>query len=345
MSRSVFILLLLICCSGWAFAQGLPPVLRYEISIQTNLSDGEHMIEISSKKYVIRIEQQEIKSIRRVVLPKGVRDIIDSPVADMIEEAYASHLLRIDDPRFENISVLEGEWEYLESVTDDDIEVKTSFQDDSFLVISISNKGNNLSIMCPVDYQLYNSGTRTEIENSFINELLLYDVKGGRMPPRFSYEDLNEIGDNLFVLPGERYILNSINRNAYISSNNNELDFIVNPIQPIATISNMIVVGVGYKATINLSIMRHEYGEKTIIQVPLEQFLQFCIANGCQVFWGIREYKDGVLSGTIFCHNVKQGYEHIVRIQCDTFDLGAESFSMVGKASLFIPTTNLLRQR
>ena len=160
--------------------------------------------------------------------------------------------------------------------------------------------------------------------------------------PVYYKENLIDIGNNNFLLKGSTYLISTVNRNSYLLKNDEDsLCFITNPKQPIATFSNMVVIGVGYCATLNMSILTHEYGSKATLTVPLEQFIQYCIHTGCEIYWGYDKLELDILYGTIFCYNQKQGYEHIVHLQCDTSNLGEENFEIESRVSLFVPTTNI----
>ena len=339
MKKVVFSLFLLACTLTLS-AQGLPKPVIWAIDMQTRMTEGNHIVSINNKDYSIMIMDSNVISIRRKVVPFTLVRGEDSLLFEMIEEAYAAFLLRIDNPRFENIHV-EGDWLMLEHL---DNELNYSInQISNIIMISLASNDRTLVLQFPIDYQKFHSGSRSEIEKKFLAGLSLFNTRRNRILPDYTIDQLKKVGDNIYVLPGEHYLSNSINKNSYLSKNSDgSFDYIVNPKQPIATISNMIVLGIGYTTNLNITISRHEYGESTVLDIPLEVFLQYCVSEGCQIFWGLDTSKYDILKGTIFCHNSLQGYEHIIRVQCDPSHLGEKDFVMNGRASLFVPTTNVV---
>ena len=340
--RKGWLFILLLTCTLMLNAQGLPKSVISAIDKQTKMAEGFHIVNINNKDYSILITDSNVISIRRQVIPFILIRSEDSLLFEMIEEAYAAFLLKIDNPRFDNISVTDGDWLMLEQIGDElDYNIKRI--NNFYVTLSLVSNGRTLELQFPIDYQKFHSGSRSEIEKSFIDGLSRFNKRRARMLPDYTIDQLKKVGDNIYVLPGEQYLTNSINENSYLSKNtDSSFDYIVNPKQPVATISNMIVLGIGYTANLNMTISRHEYGESTILNIPLEVFLQYCVSEGCRIFWGFDSLKDDILKGTIFCNNSLQGYEHIIRVKCAPSHLGEKDFVMNGRVSLFVPTTNVV---
>lgn len=322
-------------------AQNIPQNVVEQIKFQTAFVDGMHSVNIDGRTYDILIKGDEIKRIKRTVIYGDFRQLIDSTIVDYIEEAYAANLLSIDSPKFDDIEIINGNWAMLEALGNL-VECNLVYDEFKYITIALKSDKYELSIRFGIDYQKFNSGTRTDIENRFIEELVAYKVEKCREIPNYTVDELVDIGNGNFLLRGTSYLTTRINQNSYLSKDaSDSLCFIVNAKQPVATFSNMVVLGVGYDAVLKMSILTHEYGTQTTVTVPLEQFIQYCISKGCEIYWGYDRLESGVLYGTIFCCNKTQGYEHIANLHCDLGNLGKDNFAIESRVSLFIPTTNV----
>lgn len=184
---------------------------------------------------------------------------------------------------------------------------------------------------------------RAEREEAFIAGLKAMKVDSLRPQPNFTITDLKRAGENnLFVLKGETYLIDNVNGDSYLAAGKGgEAEFVYDPALPAATIANMVVIGGGYRAMLDLTVAKHRIGELEQFQMPLEALLQYCINEGCKVYWGLKSVAENKLEGTIFFYNAAKGYDHVVRIECYPSLLGDESFTMKAHASLFIPTNNV----
>ncbi len=337
----LLILLFLVLLFPYAIvAQNIPKDIFESIKSSTDLIDGVHTVDIKNRLFEVYIHDKGVRSIKRRIVQNELLNDVDSEVLAYLEEAYAAHLLSIDNPKFDDIEIIRGNWNTFENLHNV-IECSLVYNELMQVTLSLKSDTDELCVSFSVDYQKFNNGSRAEMENEFIEDLLSYKVTESRHLPVYSKENLVDVGNNNFLLKGSTYLIPTVNRNSYLSKNDEDsLYFITNRKQPIATFSNMVVTGIGYCATLNMSILTHEYGSKAMLSVPLEQFIQYCIHTGCEVYWGYDKLELDILYGTIFCYNPKQGYEHIVHLQCDTSNLGEENFEIDSRVSLFIPTTN-----
>lgn len=339
--RRIYLIILILLLPYVIVAQDIPKTVVELIKSSTRLNDGMHIVYIQNKEFEVSINNKSIKSIKRRIIQDDLRNNIDSAIVDYLEEAYAAHLLNVNNPKFNDIEITQGNWTSFEKL-DTIVECNLVYNDFKYITISLKSDTDVLCMSFPIDYQKFNNGSRTEIENQFIDGLLSYKVKKTRNLPLYFKEDLIDIGNDNFLLKGSTYLISTVNNNSYLSKDDKDsLRFIVNPKQPIATLSNMIITGAGYPATLNMSISTHEYGSKTTLSVPLEQFLQYCIIGGCEIYWGYEKLESNILYGTIFCYNPKQGYDHIIHLYCDIENLGEDNFEIHSRVSLFVPTTNI----
>ena len=80
---------------------------------------------------------------------------------------------------------------------------------------------------------------------------------------------------------------------------------------------------------------------KETVDTDYRQFFDFCIANGCEPFFGYEGVTDGMASGTLIMHNKKSGYNHIFYIQCPVQQIGQKGAHLKGTGYIYTPTSNV----
>lgn len=207
----------------------------------------------------------------------------------------------------------------------------------------MSSKNLRKGGFCPINIETYQDVyTRSEMENCFIKGILTIQVKE-RKRPEVSEGDLKQLNDDILYLPDSAYIIPNVSRNSYLKKDeNNELQFVFSDVYPFATMANYIVIGNSKDSVrVNLSVLRHEYGEKDTLIVSLESLIQYAMLEGCVPYWGVSSYERDFLKGTLFLYNEREGYDHVIRLECQTKDIGKSHNMLQGQASLFIPTNNV----
>lgn len=337
----IFILMFIIGAKT-AYSQTLPEQFKEKVASQTKWIDGSHQINYDGNTFTVNIANKKLTSIHASIFHDNMYGNINRNILNYIEEAYANYLLNANDSRFNDFYFQKGSWKNFKTFNKN-----TSFtlsNDNSQSYTVTWNTNDSIVILTfPVGYDKTNKGTRSEIENRYIDGLKHFIVKAPRHIPHTTISDLKQIRDSIYVLPGNTYVINSVSNDSYFTINKkkNQTELIMDAMNPVPTIANMIVIGNGFEGNLELKISKHEYGKSEIINIPLEAFIQYNITNGCDVFWGLDSFNSNMLKGTIFCYNSNEGYDHIIRIEVNTSQLGSNKLTIKGYASLFVPTNNI----
>ena len=98
------------------------------------------------------------------------------------------------------------------------------------------------------------------------------------------------------VLPGSHYTLPEVNANLYFIKDTSDTTTHYKPVYstsyPVESLANMLVGAVpkGCEASIELTVIKHKYGEKETLQIPLAQLQSVMgLTDGCTSFWGLRK--------------------------------------------------------
>ncbi len=206
------------------------------------------------------------------------------------------------------------------------------------IVVDWEANGKPVEVILPVSYETAKGNNRSEIENLLINKLKESD--GIRKPFHIEKSNLESYGENLFILPAESYQNKDITRNIYLDS---ELIPIWDSNYSNESIANLFLFPSEKYGDIlmDLTILKHEYGEKETITIPVTNLLSEMEKDGCISYWGVERMNGGLLEGALFLFNPKQGYDHVLKIECEPEKVIDGDGNIKGRVSLYIPTNNV----
>ncbi len=189
--------------------------------------------------------------------------------------------------------------------------------------------------------ELAEEPSRGEIEAAFIGSLRFADVS--RSP--FAEVDtaaLEPYAGDAYVLPGGTYQNKDITRNVYFTGAERLLP-VWDASMPAESLANLFIYpsDVYGPHEIEITVLKHEYGETEVVRMDLDRFLAVCERAGCVPFWGVERMADGKLTGALFLYNSSEGYDHVLKVDCVPEDVIAGSGLLKARASLFIPTGNV----
>lgn len=204
-----------------------------------------------------------------------------------------------------------------------------------------SSEGRQVKVYFPMNYDTIYGGSRAEIENSFISRIKKKDSQR-KTEPEVSASQLEPYGDFFYILPGSNYLDKNITRNIYFSSDHDP-EILWDAKFPLESINNLFVSHSPYSKDIemDLTIMKHDYGEKELLRTSLERVLAVAENDGCVSYWGVEEYDGKKLKGCLFLYNQRHGYDHVLQIECEPEDVIKGEGGIRAKASLFIPNNNV----
>ena len=264
----------------------------------------------------------------------------DREQLNFIESALFAKSRKTDMDKSELLTITSGrikDFRYLSP----DSACKVSHLDSRRMTAEWIIEGKEVAVSLPMNYDVIKEGSRSDIEQNFIDI-----IKNGGFK-RASFDEINmeylePYGENLYILPGGSYINRNINRNIYFS----DYDLMTpvwSPDYPLESFANLILYPseVYTDPDVDVTVVRHEYGEKETFTAPLSQLLAVAEGEGCMAFWGMEKYEDGILEGSIFIYNRHQGYDHVVKITCDPVAVVNGEGTVKARVSLFIPTNNV----
>lgn len=195
-----------------------------------------------------------------------------------------------------------------------------------------------VAVEIPVSYETAKGTDRTKTENTMIGRIKRSD--GKRPAVLVDKDNVEAYGDNMFILPGGSYHSKDVTKNVYLDPSLNPVWDVAYPAESIANLFELPSKDYGNE-TVELTVLKHEYGQKETILTTVNKFLAEFEKDGCMPFWGIEKLADGKLEGALFLYNQTQGYDHVIKIDCVPNDVINGSGYIKARASLFIPTNNV----
>lgn len=263
----------------------------------------------------------------------------DGDLLGYLEEAMLARCMDIGDERYAKVVVRAGSPDDFRNITPD-TPCSVTTVDSKTMTVEWTVADGEVAVTMPVGYDTAAEGTRSEIENSFIARL----GSSTASRPKFGRVDTGGLvpyGEDKYLYPGSKYQSKDVTRNIYFETDS------LNPVWdaefPLESMANLFIYPAdGYAdPEVELTILKHEYGEKRTVTLPLSRLLAVCEDEGCMAYWGVENYADGVLTGALFMYNRRKGYDHVFRIECSPAEVIGEGGPIKVRGSLFIPANNV----
>ncbi len=206
------------------------------------------------------------------------------------------------------------------------------------LAVAWTVNGKRVEVALPVSYETAGAGNRSETENLLIKKIRESD--GKRKAFKIATDDLEPYGESLYVLPGGSYLSKDVTRNVYPDS---ALNPVWDSAYPRESLANLFIFPSDRygEVMMEVTVLKHEYGEKEQLTVPVASLLAAMENEGCTPYWGVEKMEDGTLEGALFLFNSRRGYDHVLRIECRPEEVIGGKGTIKGRASLYIPTNNV----
>lgn len=337
------LLILILWCA--IFAKGSNPeaivqLINIEIPIQIPESENcDTICDIKGYKVHFIKDRGEISHIGLNLFTDEMKRSTDKSLLDFVEEALLAKVLNVRSNVYDRLVINKGVLTDFSSLSpQSDYSLINSHS--KFLKIEWPLGDRCVSVTLPLNYDVMSSGSRDDIENNFITKLKKF--KGSRIP--FEPIDtlkLEPYGEDKMIYPGDSYLNSFITRNIYFGIDNTCPVYDTH--SPVESIANLFIFPseISDSIKVDLTILKHEYGEKETIVLPLNQLLAAIEDDGCIPFWGMEKYEEGILEGSLFLYNKYRGYDHVIKVVCNPESVLNRQGHIQARASLFIPTNNV----
>lgn len=266
-----------------------------------------------------------------------MKESVDKELLSRIESDLYKEILQKSDTNDVITKIIKGKVSELKSITPD-TPCTISSVNSKNMKAEWNVNGKIISVEIPVSYETAKGTDRSKTEISMINRIKKSD--GNRNPIVIDKDNLESFGEDLFLLPGGSYHSKDITNNIYFDSS---LDPIWDTNHVFESFADLFILPsekYGNEEVL-LTVLKHEYGEKETIATTVNKMLAEFEKDGCVPFWGVEKLTNGVVEGALFLYNQKQGYDHVLKIECDPEEIINGNGQIKARASLFIPTNNV----
>ena len=122
------------------------------------------------------------------------------------------------------------------------------------------------------------------------------------------------IGEHCLILDGGGYMSRYIRGDLYVSETEGRDHPVCTSWHPMQSVSNLMLTGIGDKEYPLALTMNRYGGKRDQLNVNLSQFIAFCLAEGCKLYFGVKKTTDTELTGALFAYNQRFAYTHLLDV-------------------------------
>lgn len=322
---------------------------RLEIMNIDSLKNGNNIINVKGYDVIIRKENDgKVTHIGICLFSQEMRNQNPLPVYDFLEYACLDNIFHISDNSLKYIDIKfhHGTWKELAQVKPS-TPCNISIIDEKMYNVEWALRSNKtVSLSMPIKYDLLKGATRTDVIDGFIKELRNYKVV---LEKNATFKSDKLIQDSaasykFYTLKGKTYIDKSICSDTYyVCEQENFYVPLIDKGLPEQTMANIMCIKSNqYVGDYPLNLKIIKGGEKVEeLTVTIRQLIDYAIEQGCTPYFGIEKNENNTFEASLFLHNVKSGYNHIIAMSCESSLIGTRNLTINARGYLFAPTTNI----
>lgn len=222
--------------------------------------------------------------------------------------------------REEKIALLEGTFSDLKALCRDTAAVmEMSMLDGKRYAVRFTREGSrSAAIAYPVDYQLIIGVTMMEAEDRLEQAVRMTPLPPIDTTKTVAADLLKQVGTSpLYLLSGTSYILPELNCNRYyvrIDDRSTHYEPLVSEDFPLESMANLVTSN-DLDGGISITITQVKYGYRIqTFTVPLRQWVTFCLAEGCQPYYGVISHERDNVVCEVVMQNESLGYAHVMKM-------------------------------
>lgn len=175
-----------------------------------------------------------------------------------------------------------------------------------------------LSMTVPADCQLLLGANAIELEEIFKRDICRLHASIPDVKQEWSHTSTSQDGEWIIANSGT-YLSDEIRSDVFLRKKNGELTLAVDPKKPIQSVKNILLTGMNGQI-LPMQLKINQYGYKNSdVSVSLQQYLDYCKKEKCQLFVGIKTSEKDRITATLFAVNNFLGYNHVLSVD---FPLG-----------------------
>lgn len=175
-----------------------------------------------------------------------------------------------------------------------------------------------LSITIPADCQLLSGANAIELEEIFERDLQrIIPISGDDIINDWKSAKVAR-SEGLLIVDGGTFMSEMIRGDIYLTEQGGRRRLVADASKPRQSVANIMLTGC-YERTIPLDLTIDRYGYKSSkVAVTVQQFVNYCLTEGCRLYFGVKTNDGERLTGTLFALNEKMACNHVLSIDFPT---------------------------
>lgn len=296
----------------------------------------------------IGIAGDEVSHIGFALLPPSTRELLPMPVGDFLERYTLELSLPLQHEKSPQVQMMEdgvvfhmGTLGRMISAMSRDTLLETE-------LINVRgrrycfNWKNSLDSGCvvfPIDWQLLSGRSMMENEDRLPQEVL--GAKPLTPLPIPGIEEMTQTDDGLYSTGEGYYYFKNLSSDRYYTLQRTIVLLIDDPRHTKAFTANLFT-GAGIDNSLIINVKMRTYGLRSVyFKMTLDQWLSYCLGNGCKPYWGIITEDKDMLEGELILRNEECGYNHVMRLWIPRKSLIEADGEIQARLLPYVPTHGL----
>lgn len=214
-----------------------------------------------------------------------------------------------------------------------------------YTVTAYQGKKMTFSMNFPIRYELLWGMNKIEAENGLYEALAYYHAPQSQPPLPLPANESNYLqadGEGCFVLPGDTYLIETVNADRFYRQKGGGLYLPVwEQRWAVQSLHNLFQLPIDRGVT--ASVKQRLYNRRTLeFDIPLHKLLSFCRVSGCRAYMGIETCTTDSVTGTVVLLNPSYGYCHQLYFSVPAALIAEpERHKMKIELYAFVPTHNI----
>jgi hypothetical protein len=268
----------------------------------------------------------------------------DSPVFDFLERYLLELDLQLDDKspalrkNVDDVTEVKGTLQMLKKLTPkSDVKFDIDIITRKMYRVTCEFGENRVRVTFPSINELLVGANMIEMEEIFRRDVQrMIPIPGDAIITDWTNATTTRSKDEVIV-GGGMYFSNMIRGDIYLVEKAGVKTLLCDSGKESRSISNIMLTGI-FERTIPLKLAIDRYsGERDSIEITLQQFVAYCKAEGCKLYFGIKTISEDELTGTFFAYNERLSYDHMLSVWFPLTILKGEDGAVRGKVYTYIP--------
>lgn len=268
----------------------------------------------------------------------------DSPVFDFLERYLLELDLQLDDKspalrkNVDDVTEVMGTLQILKKLTPTlDVKFDIDIITRKMYRVTCEFGENKVRVTFPAINELLVGANMIDLEEIFRRDVQrMLPIPGDAIITDWSDARITRSKEELIV-EGGMYFSKMIRGDIYLVENDGGKKLLCDSGKVSRSISNIMLTGI-YERTIPLKLAIDRYnGERDSIAITLQQFIAYCKAEGCKLYFGIKTISGDELTGTFFAYNERLSYDHMLSVWFPLTILKGRDAAVCGKVYTYIP--------